>query len=191
MSALIEITAEKPFAPPPEAKPDGVSSARVPDFLYVIDTTAIQGRGNRIHEMKVDGLIKPFTFEPGKALKLPFPVAIKFLKIPAFKRTNEEGDLQPYHRQPKQPHELAAGEKFELKDHQTVAEYSELSNMSLLQRALELPGGELLPDKGNRQALIDFIVKTTVAQREANAVREAKPTEPVELADIPPIDDYE
>ena len=63
--------------------------------------------------------------------------------------------------------------------------------MSLLQRALELPGGELLPDKGNRQALIDFIVKTTVAQREANAVKEAKPAEPVELADIPPIDDYE
>jgi len=202
MTALAQVAAEntqapppanKPDtqAPPPAVKPDGVSAAKLPEFLYVMDTTAVPGRGTRTHEMKVDGLVKPFTFEPGTPLKLPFAIAIKFLRIDAFKRTDEHGDLLPYHRQPKQPHELAAGERFQIEDHQTVAEYNELSNMSLLQRVLELPGGELV-DKNSRQALIDFIIKTTIVRRKANEAKDNQAraaAEPVELTDTEPFDE--
>jgi hypothetical protein len=143
-----------------------------PQFLHVLDTTAKigvkPGCGPRTHIMNVEGIDRPFTFTPNEPLKLPLPIAVKFLRIPEFRLTDAEGNLKPYHRAPKQPHEMGAGEKFELADHQTVADYTELSSMALLKRALELPRGELLPDKSNRQALIEFIVKTTRERRKAN-----------------------
>ncbi len=172
------------------AKGDGTEAPKViPATLFVLDTTAKPGRGAREHQMMVDGFIKTFVFEPGKALELPFPTAIKFLKIPEFIRTDAEGTPQPYQRQPKQPHEMGAGEKFELGDHQTVADYSELSNMALVQRALELPRGELVPR--DRKSLIDFIVKTQVERRKANEEKtgKAKAASEVELEEIAPVDD--
>lgn len=154
----------------PDDAPRPGRPVRVPDTLFVIDTTAVAGKGPRVHEMIVDGVVKSFTFEPGKPLELALPIAIKFLKHEAFRRTDEHGDLQPYHRRPAQPDELGAGEQFKLADHQTIANYGELSNMALLQRCLELPGGELI-DKTDRKAVIDFITKTEVARREANKAK--------------------
>ena len=171
------------------SKGDGTETAKViPATLYVLDTTAKPGRGTREHQMIVDGHIKTFKFEPGIPSELPFPVAIKFLKIAEFIRSDAEGNPQPYQRQPKQPHEMGAGEKFELKDDQTVASYHELSNMALLQRALELPRGELVAR--DRKSLIDFIVTTAVERRKANTEKASSgKASDVELAEIPPIDD--
>ncbi|MGD0420544.1 MAG: hypothetical protein ABSA68_13360 [Xanthobacteraceae bacterium] len=165
--------AAKAAANPPEhaqaqtPKHDGATSASLPQFLYVLDTTATHKSGARTHQMLVEKQPRDFTFKVGEPLKLALPIAIKFLRIPEFQRTDEDGLIQPYHRQPKQPHELGAGERFAISDHQTVADYGELSNVALLQRALELPGGELLKDQ-SRPTLIDFIVKTTVERRKAN-----------------------
>lgn len=153
-------------AAPSKAKSD------TKDF-YVLDTTAIAGKGERVHQMMVDGLLKNFTFQPGIPTLLPIEVAIKFLKHDAFRLTDKDGTLQAYNRRPKQPDELGAGERFSVPDHQTVANYTELTNAALQQRVLELPGGEGLPDLKNRQMLIDFIIKTTVERRKANA--EKKP----------------
>ena len=164
-------------------KPDSTERAKLPETLYVLDTTALPSRGPREHEMIVSDargqkLRKAFKFEPGVPLELPFAVAIKFLKIPEFKRSDKDGNLLPYQRQPKQPNELGAGERFALADHQTVADYHELATMNLLQRVYELPGGELLEkstDRENipafREKLINFLIRTTVERREANAAR--------------------
>jgi hypothetical protein len=166
LAKLKEAVKGKPQTPP------AIEGAKVPATLFVIDTTALPAKPPREHEMIVDGLIKVFKFEPTVPLELPIAVAIKFLKHAEFKRTNKDGELQPYHRRPKQPDELKAGERFTLGDHQTVALYSELTNVALFQRAMELPRGEMLPDKGNRQALIDFIAKAEIEKRKANAAKQ-------------------
>jgi hypothetical protein len=160
-----------PAAPKLQAK-DGGGNV-LPKTFFVLDTTAIPGKGSRDHAMIVLGLHKSFKFEPGIPLEMPIEIAIKFLRHDAFKLTDKDGNPLPYHRQPRQPDELGAGEKLELNDHQTVADYGELTNMALLQRALELPGGEMLKDKGDRQSLTDFIIRATVARRKLNASKEA------------------
>jgi hypothetical protein len=66
---------------------------------------------------------------------------------------------------------MKAGERFVLADHQTVANYTELTTTDLLRRALELPGGELVTR--DRETLIDFITKTELERRKANSAKEA------------------
>lgn len=165
----------------PPQKRDG-GGAKIPEALYVLDTTAHQltgheqedrakGRGARTHSMIVDGIAKPFKFEPGVALSLPFAIAIKFLKTKGFICTDKDGNRMPYSRQPRQPEEYGAGERFELKDSQTVAAYDELTNMAIYQRVLELPGGEkfrVADEAPNRKAMVDFIKKSAIERREAN-----------------------
>jgi hypothetical protein len=170
-----------PPAPPVATafKDGGGSIAAIKDRdFYVLDTTALPGTGVRRHEMPViinnHLIVKTFEFRPGEPTKLPMAIAIKFLKIKEFLLTDEHGNPLPYQRQPKQPDELGAGEKFTLEDHLTVADYNELTNVALMQRVLELPGGEALRDTPNRRALIDFIIKAKVTKREANREREAQ-----------------
>jgi len=161
-------------APLPPATNDGTEKAAIPTTLFVLDTTAVQGQPPRTHDMWVAGprgtgkILKSFTFEPGKPLKLPFPVAVRFLAIDAFKHTDEQGNLLPYSRQPKQPEELGAGEKFEIADNQTIARYSELSTMALIQRTVELPGGEAAVEGKDRGRMIDFIIEQKKKKRDAN-----------------------
>ena len=112
---------------------------KAPATLFVIDTTAKPGNKPRDHQQIVDGVIKTYSFWAGKPLELPLAVAIKFLKHEEFKLTNAQGDLLPYHRRPKQPDELEAGEHFKIADDETIAKYGELTNRALFQRALELP----------------------------------------------------
>lgn len=161
-------TAQTTDAPPPARSNEG----KVPQTLFVLDTTAIPGKGDREHIMIVNGLEMPFVFKPGIPRELPIETAIKFLKHDAFKRTDKDGNPLPYHRRPKQPDELEAGEKFHIGDNETIAKYFELGNMALMQRTLELPGGEAI-NKDNREAMIDFIKKSEMARRVANKAKSA------------------
>jgi|GEM_PF-3368173 len=147
-----------------DAKPQGEkkTSDSKPEraFWYVLDTTASDVSGPRHHQMIVEGITKTFTFEHGKPLKLTIPIAIKFLKHDAFRRTNAKGDPLPYERRPTQPNELGAGERFVLKIDQTIAYYEELSNIALLQRVLELPLGERFSETEDREGMISFLIET-------------------------------
>ena len=60
-----------------------------------------------------------------------------------------------------------------------------LTTASLLQRVLELPGGEALRDKRDREDMIDFIKKSKEVKRRANLEQKkgAKPIRPVEAED--------
>jgi len=132
--------------------------------MLVLDPTAKDGP--RVHEMRVNDSVKPFTFEPGKGLPLPTAIAIKFL-AKGFKLVDDKGSLIPWQLRPKQPDELGAGESIKLSDNETIARVDELSTEALLQRALEMPGGEQFAAKGERGAMIDFIVATTIARNKA------------------------
>ena len=156
------------------SKSDGTEKAKLDDALYVVDTTALPGQPPRVHEMYDGKLLKPFKFEAGAPTKLPFAVAIRFLAIDAFKRTDADGNLMPYSRQPKQPDELGAGEKFEIADNQTIARYIELSTMALMQRTLELPGGEAIVETKDRGRMIDFIIGHKKEKRVANLEKRPK-----------------
>lgn len=160
-------------------------AGRIPEFLYVLDTTAVpltghdeqdkaKGRGPRTHEILIGGTVRTFTFKPNEGLELPYVIAMKFLKTEAFRCVDKEGNPIAYHRQPKQPEELGAGEKFVLADHQTVADYHELTNMALFQRCVEMPGGERFASgqKPDREGMIAFIIKTTLDRRKANTAKE-------------------
>jgi len=160
MSKLDKITAEPPTSPAPIA---GKS------VMLVLDTTARDGI--RTHEQIVQGVIKSFTFEPGKGLAMPIAIAMKFLRHDAFKLVDEAGTILEWQRRPKQLHELGAGEQLKLADNETIARIDELSNTSLLRRALEMPNGEEFNLKSEREVMIDFIVKTTIAQNKARAAR--------------------
>lgn len=189
---------------PPQARTDGGGATdRAPETFFVLDTTAVaatgheqedraKGRGPRVHQLPVviggQRTVKTFTFEPGKPLKMPIAHAIKFLKNKEFVRTDEDGNELPYNRQPKQPEELGAGERFKLDDNQTIAHYGELTNTALWQRALELPGGEAI-DRQNRQALMSFLVASKVKKREENLEKEARARAEARKRNAPEADD--
>lgn len=159
------------------AKPNAAETAKTADMTepteitwYVLDTTATTGP--REHEQVVDGNIQSFTFERGKPHSLAQAVAVKFLKHAGFVRTDAQGKRIEYQRAPKQPEELGAGERLVLGEDETVARYDELANGALLQRALELPGGEQFAkgaEKPSRAALITFIVGAKATARKQNA----------------------
>ena len=172
----------------PQPKGDGTEKGKLDDALYVVDTTALPGQPPRVHEMYDGKLLKPFEFKAGVPTKLPFAVAIRFLAIDAFKRTDEHGNLMPYSRQPKQPEELGAGEKFEIADNQTIARYIELSTMALMQRTLELPGGEAIVETKDRSRMIDFIIGHKKEKRVANL--EKRPTRQVAAAPSDDSDEF-
>lgn len=138
-------------------------------LLYVLDSTAVTGQGNRTHSQMVDGIETPYVFEPGKPLGIPAAIAIKFLKHEAFKLCDEKGTLLPFKRRPKQPDELEAGETLKLSDEECIARYDELSDRSLQARVLELPGGEKFATNPSRQAIIDFLVEKKAEARKINA----------------------
>jgi hypothetical protein len=177
-------TSETVARPPAQASTPKVTDgggSRIPEFLHVIDTNARRetanneenrhkGFGPRTHDLLIGGHKQTFVFNPHEPKMLSFAVAVKFLAISGFQHVAADGTPLPYSRRPKQPDELGAGEKFELADHQTVADMGELTNMALLQRVLELPGGEQFRavDKPDRKAMIDFIKKSAKQRRQAN-----------------------
>lgn len=153
-----------------DAKPAKKTPAE--QTVLVLDTTAVDGP--RTHEQIVKGAVKPFTFKPGEPLDLPVPIAVKFLRHPAFRPVNAKGETIAYERPPRQPEDLGAGERLVLADSETVARYDELGTKALLQRALEMPNGEQFAttDKPDRGELVKFILETKAAQRKANASKE-------------------
>jgi hypothetical protein len=162
MSTAAQATTTETVKTKPAAK------SAIPATFYVLDTTAIPGGGKRAHEMMVDGVLKTFEFEPGKGLEMDRFVALKFLNIDAFKRVDEKGNLLPFRRPPKQPHELGAGEQFKLADEETVAHFDELSTPALQHRVTAMPGGELFAQAGSRSDMIAFIVAAKKAAAKAN-----------------------
>jgi hypothetical protein len=162
----------KPTAAATESTKTAAAPKAVIKEMLVLDTTATPESPKRTHEMMVDGIVKPFTFEHGKPLALPEPVAIKFLKHAAFWRVDGDGNKIEYQRRPKQPDELEAGEQLTLTDEQTVANLDELSNVALQKRAMEMPGGEKFAVNPSRAAMIKFMVDVKRALREANTSRE-------------------
>jgi hypothetical protein len=168
MSKLNQITAGAGEMPPADKTK---AAAKKPQTMLVLDMTAQPGNPPREHQQIVDGRVQTYKFEPGVPLPLAPAVAVKFLRHEAFQLVDKEGQIVPYQRRPKQPDELGAGEQFKLADNETIARYDELSNASLLHRALELPGGEKfggMADAPKRTDLIDFIAKTIVERRKAN-----------------------
>jgi response regulator RpfG family c-di-GMP phosphodiesterase len=161
MSTAATAEAEKPAAAA-KAKPPAPAAAK----LFVLDTTAIEGK--RIHEQLVNGHVKQFTFEPYKGTELDAAVAAKFLQHEAFKRVDEAGNEIEYQRPPRQPEQLQAGETLKLAGNETVARFDELTNTSLLKRACALPGGEKFIDTKDRPGLIKFIIDAKAKLAAAN-----------------------
>lgn len=153
------------------AKPKASAPKAAPKTYLVLDSTAKDGP--RIHEMLVNGAVRPFVFKPGEALELDAPIALKFLKHDAFWAVNAKGERIAISRRPRQPEELGAGERFRLGENETVANYTELTTDALIHRAVELPGGEQYATGApDRAAIIAFIKQTTEANRKANTVNE-------------------
>lgn len=147
--------------------------AKGPQLWYVVDTT-VQIDAPRTHEQIVAGRITPFKFEAATPLAMAPAIALKFLKHPAFIRTDADGKEIAYERAPKQPEELGAGEKLILKDNESIARYDELSTAALMQRAAVLPDGEKFASgtKPDREEMIAFITAFKLANRKANAAKE-------------------
>jgi hypothetical protein len=146
--------------------PKKVKAARV------LDLTATAESGPRTHEQIVNGAKRQFTFKPGEPLELPIEIAVKFLKhAEAFKLVNAEGEIVPYNRQPKQPEDLQAGETLALAENETIARFDELSTAALVQRVMELPGGEQFAQsetKPERSALVAFLIDAVKQKRKGN-----------------------
>lgn len=176
-------TAIAPAKPPKAAAANAVAAP-----WFVIDTTAQHGSA-RIHDQLIDGQPQAFTFERGKPLEMPAAIAIKFLRDPAFVRTDAGGKPMPYKRAPKQPEDLGAGERLILAEDETVARYDEMSTSALLQRVVELPHGEKFTkaaEKPAREDLIEFIVQS---KKERRAASKAAPD--VGRDDFVPVEDFD
>lgn len=171
MSAAAQATTtEAPKAKTTVASPPAAKSVG-PAVFHVLDTTAVPGGGKRTHEMLVDGVVKTFEFEPGRPLEMDRAVALKFLNIEAFKCVDEKGNLLPFRRPPKQPHELGAGEQFKLADDETVAHFDELSTPALQHRVLAMQGGEQFGQNANRTDMVAFIVAARKAVAKLNLAK--------------------
>lgn len=151
---------------------------KTPDHLWVLDTTAKVGHSHekRTHDMTVDGRIVPFPFEPDKRTKVPFPVALKFIRHPEFLAFyGPEDGAQEFGRVMDTQHgrRLAAGEVFALGADEVVAKFHELRQDALLARAMQLPGGERFKKNAPARDLADFITNhiRTERMREQQATR--------------------
>lgn len=152
--------------PAPVADPDA-------GFLYVMDKSATPSSGARTHEQYLaNGVLKSFTFEYGKPLRLPFAMAVRFLKSDGFYRSDENGDELPFDRAPKRPEELGAGERLVISENEVIARYSELTDQALKLRCAALPGSEDVVANGPRERVIKFIVDHNIKVRELNTVNE-------------------
>jgi hypothetical protein len=181
-----------------ETEKPKAEKAEKPATMFVMDTTAApdsyDGNGKlvpgfRVHDIILDGAKRSFKFEAGKPTELPAVVAMKFLKHDALKATDKDGELIKFERPPRQPDELGAGERLELKVNETVARLDELSIPALMQRVLPIPGGEkfgAMPDKPTKAVLeefraemVRFLVdhKAATAKANTSTERDVKPGE--------------
>jgi hypothetical protein len=179
---IAALTAEKEAAQISKEAQDRVaretapSKPAEPKVYYVLDTSAAPENPSRTHEQIIDGGVQTFSFTYGKPTALPLAVATKFLRHDSFKLCDAQGRVVNYRRVPRQPDDLGAGEKFKLGDNETIARYDELTTSAILQRALELPGGERFAagiTAEQRPAVIDFIKDTFAKLRKANQSKEA------------------
>lgn len=129
------------------------------EHLYVLDTTATHVSGDRVHELvHADGRARPYTFEPLTPKKLPFEIAVRFLKHEGFLHTDEHGEEQPFRVAQKRPEDLEAGEQIKIGPAECIANYDELTDRALMLRAAMLPGSEVVVREGPRARVVKFIV---------------------------------
>lgn len=151
---------------------------QTPDFLWVLDTTARAGHAHekRTHHMTVDNRVIGYEFEPDKRTKVPFAVALKFIRHPEFLAYyGIDADAHEFGRVMDTQHgrRLAAGESFALGADEVVAKFTELRQDALLSRALQLPGGERFKKTAPARELAEFITNhiRTERMREQQALR--------------------
>lgn len=165
-----------PPQPPRQETPpanDRAAKIEAGQIVFVIDTTAVPTSDNpdgvRTHTVEVNGMDKRFVFKPDEPKELPKFVAAKFLKHEGFIRVDEEGNQMPWEDVPKQPDELAAGEKFRLEANQTIARLDELTNEALAHRAALLPRGDVMLNQATRrEEVVNFILDAEKKRRVEN-----------------------
>ena len=168
----------EPPAPKAKAKPKPKAKAakkEEPGTMFIVDGAAV--REQRIHEMIVDGDIVSYGFQPGTPTEVPYAVGVRFLAIPSFYRTDEQGSRLTWRPAPKQPDEYQPGEQFKLAEDEVVARYDELSGEALRMRAMMLPGGERFAGPSTRDEMIQFIVERKKATRRANSQADTRTVE--------------
>jgi hypothetical protein len=175
--------------PPEVAAPAPIEQAVVkPSVLHVLDTTATHDGPPREHAMTLEGgITRNYRFTAGKPTELPWEIALKFLKHDAFRLTDADGNLIPWRGTPRQPEDLAAGERFHLADDEVVARYDELTTQALQMRCAQMPSGESIARARDRDAMIAFIVERTMKRRLENSMQEN--TDPDSFMPPPESDD--
>ena len=169
-------TAERPKTATPDQNPAPAPTSvppvkTEPAMMHVLDTTAIDGL--RVHSISVNGTVLDFEFRPREAKKLPAAVAVKFLAVgDTFRLCNADGEIQAWSAVPKQPHQLEAGERFQLAEGTTIARFDELHSNAIKIRALQLPGGEKFAESRDRDVMIAFIMAEAEERRLKNIGRE-------------------
>lgn len=159
----------------PAAPAVDIASTVDPDigFLYVLDRSATHRAGTREHELILaDGEIRPFAFEPFKGTRLPFEIAMRFLKSEGFVLVDATNQVIPFKKLPKRPEELEAGEQLKVGMEETIARYDELTDRALAMRVAQLPGSEVIVRRGSRDEMVKFIVDFYQLKARQNARRE-------------------
>lgn len=157
----------------PEIKPSTLlQHVLVMDLHCQPPTAGADGKpigGVRLHDMIVAGQRRQFRFEFGKGTEMPLAIATRFVKQKgSFTLVDGEGNYIEYAGTPKQPDEVEAGEKFVLRDDQTVARWSELSIDALRLRVAEMDGGEMVLNQ-DPESIRKWIINKRIETRKKNS----------------------
>lgn len=134
-------------------------------YLEVTDTTCTPQFPSRTHHITYQGRPAQVTFEYGKALRLPFDAALKFLKEPAFividPNTGEKFDPTP-----KAPEGVSSA-ALELAADEVIAKLDELTQEALFLRAKQLDGSDHLKKGTPKTELIAFLAAKRINEDKA------------------------
>lgn len=141
-----------------ETKPEKPAA----DTLDVLDTTATAEYPTRIHDLMVDGKLTRVEFKVGEKRNLAAPIALRFLREPAFEITDPQtGErIMPTPAEPQ-------GADFTLGPSEIVARLDELSASALAIRCRQEPGGEKFKPQTGRDAMLAFMTERLAAKRRA------------------------
>lgn len=127
--------------------------AKETEKLYLVkDESCTTLCPRRVHEIIVNGEVKPVVFELGKDVNLPLAIAAKF-NIPGFKVYDNEEEI-------KKPTEAPQNIAMALDADKVVASYEELTTVALYLRAAIISGGEKFTKDSKRSDLIDFLIES-------------------------------
>lgn len=110
----------------------------------------------RVHDIEIDrdgNVTAQYTFFYGKRVEMPVRHATKFANLPGFTVWDETGKLVEPLR--------VVGDRAtakDLKPHETIATYAELSTEALVARCRRLPNGAAFHARSPRPVMIDFLM---------------------------------